>query len=298
MRKVGYLVFCLLLVLTLGFDFSRHSVPLEEIHDGGPPKDGIPALYDPEFISAEEAVFLMPDDRVLGLVIDGEAKAYPLRILNWHELVNDRVGGQAVLISFCPLCGTGLAFDANLNGRRKLFGVSGKLYNSNVLFYDRETESLWSQIKMEAVTGSFTGTRLVQISLAHTSWRGWSEKYPDTKVLSLRTGYQRSYDRSPYRTYDKSNVLYFPVSHEDDRLERKAWVLGVTVNGVSKAYPVEALEDAKPPFSDHVGGEELTIHFDSRNRSAWAEQEGRVIPTLQAYWFAWAAFHPETALYE
>ena len=161
-------IFCILTML--GFDYSKHSIPINEIHSGGPSKDGIPALYNPKFILAKDAAYLKPQDRILGLYLNGEAKAYPIRILNWHELVNDSVGGKDVLVSYCPLCGTGMAFDANIDGRKYLFGVSGKLYNSDVLMYDKETESLWSQIKMEAVTGAMTGKRLTLLPLIHTTW--------------------------------------------------------------------------------------------------------------------------------
>jgi|GEM_PF-4459339 len=138
-RQIGLPVALIFLAFTqMAFDFSRHNIPLNEIYDGGPPKDGIPALYDPRFVKADKAGFLSPGDRVLGLSMNGEAKAYPIKILNWHELVNDRVGGKWVLVSYCPLCGTGMAFDAELNGQRFLFGVSGKLYNSDVLFYDKK----------------------------------------------------------------------------------------------------------------------------------------------------------------
>ena len=298
MRIIKYLLITkLVMIFLMGFDFSRHNVPLEDIHDGGPPKDGIPALFDPKLIPASEADFLKADDRILGLEVNGEARAYPIKILNWHELVNDRVGDKPVLVSYCPLCGTGMAFDAEVKGRRKLFGVSGKLYNSDVLFYDKETESLWSQIKMQAITGSYTGTTLKQVVLDHTTWRAWVEKHPDTKVLSLKTGYFREYERSPYRRYETSNAIYFPVSHQDHRLERKDWVLGVIIRGQTKAYPFKILEQANTPFVDQVGGQEISIHYDSANRSAWVERDGVMIPSTQAYWFAWIAFYPETKLY-
>jgi len=144
LRKKKYIhifLFITFLFLQLGFDYAQHSIPINEIHSGGPDKDGIPALVDPEFISGDEVKYLKTSDRILGLSINGEAKAYPIRILNWHELVNDRVGEKEVLVSYCPLCGTGMAFDARIDGKRFLFGVSGKLYNSDVLMYDKQTES-------------------------------------------------------------------------------------------------------------------------------------------------------------
>ncbi|WP_373509099.1 DUF3179 domain-containing (seleno)protein [Thiocapsa sp.] len=141
------------------FDLSGGLAPPDEIHVGGPPRDGIPALTDPAFVPAAQADFLAPDDRILGLTPGGEARAYPIAILNRHEIVNDGIGGRAVAVTYCPLCGTGVAFDALHTGRRVEFGVSGLLYNSDVLLYDRQTESLWSQIAKQAVTGPMKGQR-------------------------------------------------------------------------------------------------------------------------------------------
>jgi len=282
-----------------GGDFSKHSIPLNEIYDGGPPKDGIPALFDPGFVSADEADFLRPADRILGLEVGGEAKAYPIKILNWHELVNDHVGGKSVLVSYCPLCGTGMAYDAVIDGKRFLFGVSGKLYNSNVLFYDKETESLWSQLKMEAVTGSMTGKKLQLLPLEHTTWSDWQRRHPQTKVLSLKTGHRRDYFRDPYGDYERNRRIFFPVAHEDARLHPKAWVIGVIINGQAKAYPFQALAQESGPVEDEAGGKKILIDYDTENASAViTDMRGEIIPSVQLYWFAWAAFYPETELWK
>ena len=143
-----------------GFDLTGASVPIDEIHHGGPPRDGIPSIDQPRFVSAVEADFLKPDDRVLGFHRPGIARAYPISILNWHEVVNDRVGGEPIAVTFCPLCGTGMVFSTRVDGRDLTLGVSGLLYNSDVLLYDRQTESLWSQIMSEAVSGPMKGSRL------------------------------------------------------------------------------------------------------------------------------------------
>ena len=129
-----------------GFDTSRHSIPVDDIYDGGPGKDGIPAILHPKIISAEEAgqTFLKKSDRILGIVQNGQAKAYPIKILNWHEIVNNRIGGGSMVVTYCPLCGTGMVFDTKVNGRKLTFGVSGLLYQSDMLLYDHQTESLWS----------------------------------------------------------------------------------------------------------------------------------------------------------
>ncbi len=290
-------IFCILTML--GFDYSKHSIPLNEIHSGGPAKDGIPALVDPQFISGDEVKYLKPSDRVLGLYINGEAKAYPIRILNWHELVNDSVGGKDVLVSYCPLCGTGMAFDANIDGRKYLFGVSGKLYNSDVLMYDKETESLWSQIKMEAVTGAMTGKRLTLLPLIHTTWRAWKRKYPDTKVLSKKTGHFRNYNDSPYSGYEASDQIMFPVKHKDNRLSRKEWVLGVLINEEAKAYSFKRLRKEQTSVKDKVGGQDIIVVYDVENESAViTDDQNNIIPSTQVYWFAWVAFYPDTGLYK
>jgi len=291
--------FSLVLLLTqTGFDYAKHSIPLNEIHDGGPPKDGIPALYDPKFIPAQDAQYLKTSDRILGLDINGEVKAYPLKILNWHEIVNDSIGGQDVLVSFCPLCGTGMAFDANIKDKRFLFGVSGKLYNSDMLMYDKETQSLWSQIKMEAVTGAMTGEKLVLLPLIHTTWGAWTKRYPNTKVLSKQTGFSRDYAKSPYDFYEQGDTLMFPVNHDDSRLPRKSWVVGVIINGKPKAYSFKRLREKDETFQDVVGGEEVRVHYDKENQSAVIKDaEGNILPSTQAYWFAWVAFYPKTELY-
>lgn len=279
-------------------DLSGARVPLEEILDGGPPKDGIPALTDPKVVPAEQADGLEPSDRVLGLEMNGQARAYPIKILNWHEVVNDRLGSQPVLVSYCPLCGSGMAFDARVEGQRLSFGVSGKLYNSDVLCYDRKTESLWSQLKMEAVTGRMAGTRLTLLPLEHTTWADWLSRYPSTSVLSSETGYARDYARDPYRGYEHNSSLRFPVARQDPRLPAKEWVIGVSVEGRSKAYPFSILATSTLLIYDRIGATELIIEYNPAARSARImDTSGRTVPAVTAYWFAWAAFHTETEVY-
>jgi len=279
------------------FDLSRVSVPKEEILSGGPPKDGIPALTDPQVINAEEASYLRDQDRVIGIVIDSQARAYPIRILNWHEIVNDQLGGKAIVVTYCPLCGTGMTFGGERGVGRVEFGVSGLLYNSNILLYDRETESLWSQLKMEAVSGKRVGEPLEWLPAEHTTWGAWREAYPQTTVLSLDTGHSRDYDRDPYAGYASDNRLYFPMAHEDARLSPKTWVAGVLIDGTPKAYPLNRLPSKKVIY-DTVDGRRLQITHDAKARSVrMTDAADRPIPVVQAYWFAWAAFYPETLLY-
>ena len=281
-----------------GFDLTHRNIPLGEIQSGGPGKNGIPALLKPQFIPAKEVSFLKEEDRVLVLTNAREAKVYPIRILNWHEVVNDIFMGKPVIITYCPLCGTGMAFDSIVNNQPLTFGVSGLLYHSDVLMYDHQTESLWSQIKQEAVTGRMMGSRLILLPLLHTTWGEWRKEHRDSLVLSTDTGFVRDYGRDPYQSYSLSSRLMFPVGDLDSRFDPKTWVLGVDFNGSTKAYPFLELEKGPGSFKDQVGGQELVISFDPNSRTARVrDSKGKELPGVVAYWFAWFSFHPETDVY-
>ena len=283
---------------TTSFDLTKHSVPLDQIVDGGPGKDGIPAILTPRFVSAAEATFLEGAYRVLGLTLGAETKAYPIKILNWHEIVNDTVGGTAVVVTYCPLCGTGIAFEATLQGHRHTFGVSGLLYQSDLLMYDHQTESLWSQISMHAVAGPLTGLRLTPIFLEHTTWAEWRTAHPTTLVLSTKTGSFRNYDRDPYAGYAENRELFFDTAHFDPSYHPKEWVVGIELNGVAKAYPFAEIEKVGSPISDQLGGQAITIHFNPQTRSASVtDADGKPLPSVMAYWFAWYTFHPQTKIF-
>lgn len=281
-----------------GFDLSNASIPVEEIKDGGPPKDGIPSIDNPEFKKAS-AMQLDESTRVLGVKVNNVAKAYPIPIMNYHEIVNDDFAGQPVVVTYCPLCGSGIAFDASIAGEKKTFGVSGLLYNSDVLLYDRQTESLWSQIMMQAVSGPMEGKELEMVPTMNTSWGEWKRKYPDTWVLTENTGYQRDYTSSPYQGYEKSRQLYFDVEHQDERFHPKETVVGVEINGKFKAYPFSELEKVKNgKLRDKFQGEELVINYQRDSQSATINNsQGKELPALTTFWFAWYAFHPETEVF-
>ncbi len=280
------------------FDLSGALVPADEILAGGPPRDGIPAIDRPRFVAAAQATGLRPSDRVLGLNYRGISKAYPIAILNWHEIVNDRFDDKAVVISFCPLCGTGMAFSARTRGQSYHFGVSGLLYNSDVLFYDRETASLWSQLLAQAVSGPLKGTHLTQLPLTHTTWRDWRKRHQDTLVLSRDTGYRRDYDRDPYAGYTDSRGIFFPVRHKDPRFHPKARVLGIAIAGRYKAYPFSELARSPGVVEDRFATKNIRILYDKRSQSASAQDEdGRELVSTTGFWFAWYAFHPNTLVY-
>jgi len=285
--------------LTNGFDVSNATIPADDIHHGGPPKDGIPSIDEPRFLEPGEADFLSPDDRVMGLHYNGVAKAYPIRILNYHEIVNDEIEGEALVVSYCPLCGSGMVFSGNVQGEPTDFGVSGLLYNSDVLLYDRRTESLWSQILATAISGPLAGTKLDHLAASHTTWQEWLERHPGSLVLSTDTGYSRDYRSTPYRGYEDTEQVWFPVAHQDRRYHAKEQVIGLELDGVVKAYPFAELSKRETPFTDTVAGREITVYFDAENRTGrLLDQAGEEIPTVTAFWFAWAAFHPDTMVFE
>jgi len=281
-----------------GFDLGAASVPVDEIRHGGPPRDGIPAIDRPKFVPAREAR-LAPDDRVLGIRRGALARAYPVRLLNWHEIVNDRFGDEPVVVTYCPLCGSGMAFSARAAGRTLDFGVSGLLYNSDMLMYDRATDSLWSQLMAQAVSGPLRGTRLAPLPIEHTTWRDWLARNPGTQVLSFDTGFTRDYARDPYANYEKVWELMFPVARQDMRYDTKEWVLGLRVGGEAKAYPFSELARTAGTLQDTVGGTRLTVRFDAANRSARAlDARGQEIAGVTAFWFAWYAFNPDTQVFK
>jgi len=310
-------------------DGTKYIIHPDKILSGGPSKDGIPSIDNPKFISANEADWLNDDDLVLGLVYKGIVKAYPHRILNWHEIVNDKVESEKVLITYCPLCRTGIAFKPIVYGEEIEFGTSGKLFNSELVMYDRKTESYWTQSLGLAIIGPASGEKLEKIPLDTVRWRDWKNIYPDTLVLSKKTGFFKNYDRIPYGNYESSEQLYFPVDNKDNRLHPKEIVFGVEFNGKSKAYAEKDVEDIKI-INDIVGdvpvvvlwdnglntvkifertlGNEVLEFFIKGNKfmdnkdNEWTVNEMlnklKVVDTFGHFWFAWAAFFPETELYE
>lgn len=281
-----------------GFDLTGALIPADEILSGGPPKDGIPALDRPKFVSAREAAFLRDSDPVLGIDRNGVAKAYPIAILNWHEIVNDHLGNEPLAVSFCPLCGSGLAYRAEVNGRRLSFGVSGLLYNSDLLLYDRETSSLWSQILARAVSGPLRGTRLEIMPLAHTTWLDWKTRHPDTLVLSTDTGHARDYARNPYAGYEDSQELIFPVKFRAKGYHPKERVIGIELDGRFKAYPFSELSKRPEDIRDTLAGRDIIVRFDPAHQTgAVFDPSGKELTSLTAFWFAWYAFHPETEVF-
>jgi len=282
-----------------GFDISDALVPKSKIEHGGPPRDGIPALTRPPMRAVTKADYLKPTDRVLALSLNGDSRAYPIRILNWHEVVNDTVGGRGVVISYCPLCGTGMVFDAQVNGQTLDFGVSGLLYNSDMLLYDRQTSSLWSQIKAQAISGPLKGSKLSLIAADYTSWQDWQKQHPDGLVMDKNTGHARDYSRDPYAGYENVATLYFDVQNRDQRFHEKEPVVGLIIDGKAKVWPLSELEKVRKwPLQDSLGATSLRISYRAQDKSVTiVDAKGIRLPAVPAYWFAWVAFYPDTQVF-
>ena len=259
-------------------DFSKHSVNLSSISSGGPPRDGIPPIDDPAYVSIAEAdEWLEATEPVISIAIekDGEtfARAYPLQIMIWHEIVNDELGGEPVLSTFCPLCNTAIAFDRRLEpgGTVYDFGTTGNLRLSDLVMWDRQTESWWQQLTGEAIVGELTGTELRAIPAQILGWEAFKEAYPEGDVLSRDTGFDRPYGSNPYGGYDDIDSSPFLFDGElDGRLKPMARVVGLDLEGETAAYPFTALEDTRV-VNDELAGQEVAVLYAPGARSALDE---------------------------
>ena len=313
-----------------------HDIRLEEIAWGGVMVDGIPALTNPDLIDSAEAHYLFPDDEVFGVEINGDARAYPLRILNWHEMFNDVIGGVPVSLAYCTLCGAGILFETTVDGYEEpfVFGSSGFLYRSNKLMYDTATRSLWNQFTGQPVVGPLTGSgiELGILPVTITSWEEWLARHPDTRVISLDTGHRRDYrPGAAYSEYFESAELMFPALLRDDSLHQKQQIFGIRAPGGAKAWPLEAFTGGTV-INDSVGLVDVVLIGDAATRTIRAYERGdhRFVPAGAldrlsaggvlwhieeealtadngerlprvpghvAYWFAWAGYLRDAALY-
>lgn len=218
-------------------------VPLGEVRDGGPGRDGIPAISNPQFVNASDVDFLFDGSLVIGYRDGDEIKAYPHIVMDWHEIVNDQGGGNGnIAIIYCPLTGTGTAWSRNLSRGSVSFGVSGRLYNSNIVPFDRETNSNWSQILNVSINGTYINESPPNFFVMETTWKTWKEMYPNSKVMTTNTGFSRSYGTYPYGNYRSNSTLIFPVKYRDERLHPKERVLGVIINGEVKVYRFDSFK--------------------------------------------------------
>jgi len=230
-------------------------VPVGEVFDGGPGKDGIPALEDPEMVTANAISYLSPANLVVGFKSGDDVRAYPHAILDWHEIINDSYADKRVTITYCPLTGSAIAWNRELNGQETTFGVSGLLYQTNLMPYDRLTNSTWSQMRLDCVNGDLIGTKAETYQVVETTWATWQEMYPQTKVNSLNTGFSRSYSRFPYiqggQDYRTSNSYFlFPIGPSDGRLPAKDRVLGVIIQDQAKVFPINEMDDEVTVIED------------------------------------------------
>lgn len=251
-------------------DFSIHSIPYSEILSGGPPKDGIPAISSPQFATVDEAdKWLEPVEPVIHLQINGDVKAYPIQILIWHEIVNDTLGGTPVSVTFCPLCNTAIAFDRSVNGQILDFGTTGRLRYSNLIMYDRQTETWWQQANGEAIAGELTGTQLEYLAATIIPWDEFKSNYPQGQVLSRDTGFNRAYGQNPYAGYDDVNQPPFLYRGPETpgSLPPVARVLTLELNGETVAYPYDVLEKLGL-VQDTLGGVDIVVFWTSGTASA------------------------------
>lgn len=284
-------------------DGVKHSVPLNEIIGGGPAKDGIPSIDKPKFVVVDEANDFL-DDSEPGLAISfkGVDRFYPFKILVWHEIVNDIYDGQRVLVTYCPLCLSGVVFDPSVKGERVEFGTSGKLWQSNLVMYDRKTDSLWSQILGEAIMGELTGVKLKIIPSDQMKYGAWKSSISGGRVLSKDTGANRFYGHDPYGDYYTSPGTYFSVRAKDDRLSEKDFVLGLVINGEAKAYYPPAVK-REGEVEDEVGGVNIVARYEKdidvvrlfKKGSDGVEERINPVPN---FWFSWVAAHPDTELFK
>ncbi len=250
-------------------DHSTYNIDLSTLEAGGPPKDGIPSIDAPSFVSTEAArEWVEPQEPVIALVVEGTARAYPLQILTFHEIVNDRVGGVPVAVTFCPLCYSAIAFKRTLGGEPVEFGVSGLLRKSDLVMYDRKTETLWQQFNGKAIVGDLTGNTLERVPSQIVSFAQFAVAYPEGAVLSRDTGYNRPYGQNPYVGYDDIDKKPFRFRGETDgRLPPMEKVIAISVDGVAKAYPHRVTKEQRV-IHDTVSGQPVVVWHDEGAVSA------------------------------
>jgi Protein of unknown function (DUF3179) len=293
-------------------DFERRAVALSEFERGGPGKDGIPAIDEPRFLSVEEVDFVEPKEPVIEVERNGDVRAYPIQILVWHEIVNDSIGGIPVAVTFCPLCNTAIAFDRRVNGRTLDFGTTGNLRSSDLVMYDRQTESWWQQFGGRALVGELTGEKLEQVPARVVAWGEFEQAHPDGRVLSRETGHSRRYGENPYTGYDDvdSPPFFSTKNSADKRLPPKERVVFIERGGDAVVVPFSALR-RRNRVRVELGGRSLVVRWrpgvasslDSarvaggREVGAAEVREGeRLVAFDEPFWFAVAAFRPNVRI--
>ncbi len=273
----------------------KHTVTLKEIISGGPPKDGIPSIDNPKFVSAGEASQWLSDQEPGVAFSKGNTnRFYPYQILVWHEIVNDIVEGERVLITYCPLCLTGIVFDPEVKGEKVEFGTSGMLWKSNLVMYDRKTDSLWSQVLGESIVGEMAGTKLKVLPSDQIRFGDFKKNYPQGQVLSKDTGIARFYGSNPYGGYFTAPRFALSLADfKDTRLPADSFVFGIVVNDKAKAYDIESVE-GEGEIEDVFEGRTFVLRYDKnldavRMYEKTADAKEQRITPFSAFWFSWAA---------
>ena len=278
---------------TFGLDQAAIDAPIDKVFQGCSHRDCIPSIDEPAFVPADRVDFLEAEDLLLVLSHGGLTRAYPARILDVHEIVNDWFGEDAVLVSYCPLCGSGLAFLRELDGQDVEFGVSGLLHNNDLIMYDRATESLWQQITGRSIGGPRRGQVLQPVPLTMTTWGEWRPLNPAADVLEPPGG-REAYARRRYADYETSDRLLFPVTAESARLAPKRVIYGVELAHQAVAIDAEWLSEQKRWSHSTTAGElSLSVGADG---GVSGLLDGEPVPVHRMFWFAWYSFHPTTAL--
>lgn len=270
------------------------DVAFDSIMQACPARDCIPSIDQPVYVPTGEVDYLRDDDLVMTLTHNGITRAYPTRILDRHEIVNDMFGADPVAITYCPLCGSGLAFDRRQNGQVLDFGVSSLLHNSDLIMYDRQTESLWQQITGEAFAGESRGAQLETLPLSMITWNDWRQQYPEASVLTVDDIHTEKYQKDAYGDYAESEKLYMPVSATDARLHPKRVIYGMEIGDQAIAIDSDWLEKERQ-WANDFGGKQLRVALD-RNGEITASLDGRTVTIHRMFWFAWYSFHTNTAL--
>ncbi|MCB1743549.1 MAG: DUF3179 domain-containing protein [Gammaproteobacteria bacterium] len=241
-------------------DFSRHLVPLDEIRAGGPPRDGIPAIDEPRFVDTTEAIdWLDPDEPVIVVSVGEQTRAYPIQILIWHEIVNDTLGDVPIAVTFCPLCNASIVFERTLGERVLDFGTTGRLRKSDLVMYDRQSESWWQQFSGRAIVGELAGERLPRVPARIVSFKDFRTAFPKAQVLSRDTGHRRSYGHNPYRGYDSIDARPFLFTDPlDPRLPAMERVLSITLGTRPYLYPFSRLRQ-EPVINDKIDEQPVVV---------------------------------------
>ncbi len=284
-----------ILAETFGFDEStKKTVELADLRQGCPARDCIPSIDDPKYLSVAAATHVADEELVVTLSYNGEYRAYPTRILDHHEIVNDTIAGEALAITWCPLCGSAIGIQRTVAGEVTEFGVSGVLYNSDLVLYDRATETLWDQIEAKGIVGKLTDEQLELVPVSMSRWAKWRDRHPDTLVLSADTGFDYDYAEDRYAEYRDSTRLFMPVSATDERVHAKTVVFGFDLPSGSIAYTESVLQQSGSYHHDLNGEKaEITLHDDGGVTMLRGDQT--LYPT-RLFWFAWYTFHPGTNL--